>query len=97
MKSIQFLEDPTLGAIQGTSSNLLHIRQQFSKKSIANYCLHLENADGVNFSHCSEAVVVYNRLKLMVVDNSSPINILFGTTFDKMIIDYKLTPIITPL
>ncbi|XP_022889170.1 uncharacterized protein LOC111404618 [Olea europaea var. sylvestris] len=33
----------------------------------------------------------------MLVDNGSFVNILFGATFDKMILDYKLTPTTTPL
>lgn len=31
----------------------------------------------------------------MLVDNDSPVNILFGATFDKMIVDHELTPITT--
>ncbi|XP_022856262.1 uncharacterized protein LOC111377400 [Olea europaea var. sylvestris] len=33
----------------------------------------------------------------MLLDNGSSVNILFGSTFDKMILDHKLTPTTTPL
>lgn len=33
----------------------------------------------------------------MLVDNDSSVNILFGTTFDKMIVDHELTLITIPL
>lgn len=37
-----------------------------------------------------------NELKWMLVDNHSFFNILFGDTFNKMIVDHELTPITTP-
>lgn len=33
----------------------------------------------------------------MLVDNGSSVNILFGSAFDKMILDHQLTPTTTPL
>lgn len=37
-------------------------------------------------------MVAHNRLKWMIVDNASSVKILFGATFNKMIIDHELTP-----
>lgn len=54
-----------------------------------------DDAEGVHFFHCDalvvRAVVARNGLRRMLVDNGSSVNILFGTTFDKMILDRKLT------
>lgn len=48
----------------------------------------------VHNPHCDaflvRKMVVHNRLKQMLVDNGSSINILFRTTFDKMIVDHEL-------
>lgn len=38
-----------------------------------------------------------NGLKRMLVNNGSSVNILFGTTFDKMKVDHELTPVSSPL
>lgn len=38
-----------------------------------------------------------NGLKRMLVDNRRLVNILFGTTFEKMSVDHKLTPITSSL
>lgn len=61
-----------------------------------------EDAEGVHFSHYDTLVVVRvvvarNGLKQMLVDNSSSVNVRFGSTFDKMILDHELTPTTTPL
>lgn len=37
-----------------------------------------------------------NGLKRMLVDSRSSVNILFGTTFDKMTVDHKLAPMTAP-
>lgn len=42
-------------------------------------------------------VVAQNILKRMLVDNGSSVNILFPSTFDKMILNHELTPTITHL
>lgn len=42
-------------------------------------------------------MVARNGLKRMLVDNGSSVNILFGTTFDKMVLDHELTSITTLL
>lgn len=40
-------------------------------------------------------MVARNELKQTLVDNDYSINIIFGTTFDKMIVGHELTPITT--
>ncbi|XP_022852948.1 uncharacterized protein LOC111374508 [Olea europaea var. sylvestris] len=56
-----------------------------------------EDAQGVHHSHCDalvvRAVVARNGLKRMLIDNGSSVNILFGSTFDKM----QIQPMIDPL
>lgn len=60
-----------------------------------------EDTTGVHFPHCDalvvRAVVARNGLKRKLVDNGSSVNILFGTTFDKMAVDHELTPMSSPL
>lgn len=60
-----------------------------------------ENAKGVHFTHCEalvvRVVVAHNRLKQILVDNNSSVNVLFGATFDNMIVDHELTRITIPL
>ncbi|XP_022880865.1 uncharacterized protein LOC111398161 [Olea europaea var. sylvestris] len=60
-----------------------------------------EDTQGVHHRHCDalviRAVVARNGLKRMLVDNGSSLNILFGSTFDKMQIKYRLIPMTDPL
>ena len=60
-----------------------------------------EDAEGVHHPHCDalvvRAVVARNGLKRMLVDNGSSVNILFGSTFDKMQIEHGLIPMTDPL
>ncbi|CAI9762902.1 unnamed protein product [Fraxinus pennsylvanica] len=60
-----------------------------------------DDATGVHFPHCDvlvvRAIVASNGLKRMLEDNGSSVNILFGTTFDKMAMDHELTPMSSPL
>lgn len=43
-----------------------------------------------------KAIVTRNSLKHILVDNGRSINFLFGATYDKMMIDHELTPMIAP-
>lgn len=43
------------------------------------------------------AVVVKKGLNLMLIDNGSSVNILFGATYDKMQITHDLIPMTTSL
>ncbi|XP_022883683.1 uncharacterized protein LOC111400502 [Olea europaea var. sylvestris] len=60
-----------------------------------------EDSDGVHYPNCDalvvRAIVARNGFKQMLVDNSSSVNILIGSTFDKMILDHELTRTTTPL
>ncbi|XP_022889049.1 uncharacterized protein LOC111404482 [Olea europaea var. sylvestris] len=60
-----------------------------------------EDAEGVHYPHCDalvvRAVIARNGFKRMLVDNGSLVNILFGSAFDKMILDHQLTPTTTSL
>lgn len=60
-----------------------------------------EDVEGVHFSYCdtlvARAIVARNGLKRMLVENGNFVNILFGATFDKMIVDHELKPITTSL
>lgn len=60
-----------------------------------------KDAEGVHFPNCDalvvRAVVARNGLKRTLVDNGSFMNILFGSTFDKRILDHELTLTTTPL
>lgn len=60
-----------------------------------------EDAIGVHYPHCDalvvRAVVARNELKRMLVDNGSSVNILFGSTFEKMAVDDELNPMTSPL
>ncbi|XP_022880635.1 uncharacterized protein LOC111397904 [Olea europaea var. sylvestris] len=60
-----------------------------------------EDVEGVYYPHCDalvvRVVIARDGLKRMLVDNGSSVNILFGSTFDIMILDHELTPTTTPL
>ncbi|XP_022852054.1 uncharacterized protein LOC111373709 [Olea europaea var. sylvestris] len=60
-----------------------------------------EDTQGVHHPHCDvlvvRVVVARNRLKRMLVNNGSSVNILFGSTFDKMQFEYGLIPMTDPL
>ncbi|XP_022865625.1 uncharacterized protein LOC111385468 [Olea europaea var. sylvestris] len=60
-----------------------------------------KDAEGVHYPHRDalvvRAVIARSGLKRMLVDNDSSVNILFVSTFDKMILDHKLMPTSTPL
>lgn len=60
-----------------------------------------EEVEDIHFLHCEalvvRAVVAQNGQKRMLVDNESSFNILFGATFDMMIVDHELTLITTCL
>lgn len=60
-----------------------------------------DDARGIHYPHSDvllvRAVVAQNRLKRMLVDNGSSVNILFASTFDKIQINHGLIPIIEPL
>lgn len=42
-------------------------------------------------------IITRNGLKWMLDHNRSSINILFGVNYDRMLVDYKLTPMTDPL
>ncbi|CAI9766996.1 unnamed protein product [Fraxinus pennsylvanica] len=54
-----------------------------------------------HYPHCNslvvQAIVARNGLRRILVDNGSSVNILFGTTFNKMMVDHELTPMTAPL
>lgn len=60
-----------------------------------------EDAEGVHFFHYDalvvRAVVERNGFKRVFVYSDSFVNILFGATFDKMILDHELTSTTTLL
>lgn len=49
---------------------------------------------GLYYPHCEALVVrdviARNRLKRMLVDNDSSVNIIFGFTIDKMLVNHEL-------
>lgn len=55
-----------------------------------------DNSTGLHYPHCDvlvvRAIVSRNGLKHMLIDNGSLINILFSSTYDKMLVDHNLTP-----
>ncbi|XP_022874223.1 uncharacterized protein LOC111393053 [Olea europaea var. sylvestris] len=60
-----------------------------------------EDAQGVHHPHCDALVIrvvmARNGLKRMLIDNYSSMNILFGSTFDKIQIEHGLTTMTGPL
>lgn len=54
---------------------------------------------GMYYPHCHivvvRAIVAHNRLKHMLTDNGSSINIFFGSIYDKMLVDQELTIMIS--
>lgn len=45
----------------------------------------------------NKGIVAYNGLKCMLIDNESSTNIIFGATYDQMLVYYKLTPMSSSL
>ncbi|KAL2518135.1 Integrase catalytic domain-containing protein [Abeliophyllum distichum] len=60
-----------------------------------------EDEVGVHYPYCDalvvRTVIARNWLGRMLVDDDSAVNILFGSTFDQMDVDHKLTGISEPL
>lgn len=51
---------------------------------------------GLHYPHCDglvvRTIVACNKLKHMLLDNGSTINIIFGATYDKILVDLELIP-----
>lgn len=54
-----------------------------------------EDTVGLHYPRCDALVVriviAHNRLRHMLIDNKNLVNILLGSTYDKMTMDHKLT------
>ncbi|XP_022861271.1 uncharacterized protein LOC111381691 [Olea europaea var. sylvestris] len=104
-------QSPQIGEIEGTENSHLGEENQGTKESPVNesqkanrmapVTFSQEDAQGVHHPHCDalvvRAVVARNGLKRMLVDNGSSVNILFGSTFDKIQIKHGLIPMTDPL
>lgn len=59
--------------------------------------LTLEDSIDVHYPHCVvlvvQTIVANNNFNRMPIDNRSSVNILFGTTYEKMQTDLELTPV----
>lgn len=55
----------------------------------------------MHYFHCDvlvlRMILAHNRLKCMLVDNGSSLNIIFKITYDRMMVDHKLTSMTSPL
>ncbi|XP_022883391.1 uncharacterized protein LOC111400197 [Olea europaea var. sylvestris] len=75
---------------------ITYIVNQSQTNRMAPITFSQEDSQGVYHPHCDvlvvRAIVARNGLKRMLVDNGSLVNILFGSTFDKMQIEHGLVP-----
>lgn len=79
------------------ASFIISSGQSSNSREVPHITFTHDDAKGIHYPHCDaliiRAVMAINGPRRMLVDNRSSINIIYGSTHDKMVVDHELIPV----